>query len=92
MCATSCAVLLPGYMPEGSAAGVAIEASMVPQEAFEINAEICPYGESLFDSSPLALLHPQYDAGAQRGMQMLQCCTIAMYLCGSSNRPSTNAQ
>jgi hypothetical protein len=39
------AVLLPGYMPEGSEAGVAIDASMVPQQAFEINAEICPYGE-----------------------------------------------
>jgi hypothetical protein len=40
-------VLLPGYMPDGSEAGEPIDASMVPQAAFEINADICPYGESV---------------------------------------------
>jgi hypothetical protein len=47
------AVLLPGYMPDEMAAGVAIDASMVPQQAFEINAEICPYGEGVTARFPL---------------------------------------
>jgi hypothetical protein len=34
-------------------AGVAIEASMVPQQAFEINAEICPYGKGCTARFPL---------------------------------------
>lgn len=40
----NCTVLLPGYMPDGSQLGMPIEAASLPQAAFEINADICPYG------------------------------------------------
>lgn len=41
------AELLPGYMPDGTEAGAVIDESMVPQAAYEINADLCPYGEQL---------------------------------------------